>query len=272
MRHLRSLGLAIVILGARLPAAATTPTPTSTPTIEVRVRPQRARSGQTVFLSVNRTTGDVAPQWTQIAGPPVALLDAATRDPSFVAPPVAERTTLEFRLSMPPYPDTREVEVTVVPADAIAVDVQTDADGPSGGLAELGVAVDPLDLSLAGLRHELGFGPEAAVADRDAVHRVTVGRAVAAIRHRGLGSEPELVAEAGEGKAERVERDVESARPPDGPLGVGLDVHRDGVGGDDGDPDLAGVGVRRHREEEVGAWSGPPPAARRNSGRACRRR
>ncbi|HSP99981.1 MAG TPA: hypothetical protein VL049_22385 [Candidatus Dormibacteraeota bacterium] len=162
-----SLGVvgAVMLLGVG-PMAALTPTPTPTPPLVVGADPDPARSGQTVTLSASRAAGGAEPRWAQIDGPPVALAGADMLDASFTAPPVTARTTLQFRFSLPPYPDTVDLTVTVVPADAVDVVIDDDVQGPSGGQAEVGVTINPLGLSLASVRHRLAFAAEAPVSDR----------------------------------------------------------------------------------------------------------
>jgi hypothetical protein len=178
-RRAAALTGAIILLAAAAARALTptptppldpvaTPSPTPTPQTPLRVvaAPNPARGGRRVTLSANMTLFGGAPRWAQIGGEVSVTLELAdTLAATFVAPEVAQPTALQFRFSMPPLPDLRDLEVTILPTDTVAVAI-AHVSGPPGGLVEAGVTVDPLGLSVGELHHQLGFAPEAAVADR----------------------------------------------------------------------------------------------------------
>ena len=167
---LRALGRFAGIIAALLAlgtatAHATTPTPTAPPEIVAQAIPNPAREAQLVTLAANRTDFGTTPHWSQVEGPSVSLEGADTLEATFVAPSVARATTLIFSFFMPPSATSLDVEVLVLPADAVIVTI-LDAVGPPGGRADLGVVLNPVGLAVSHLRHRLGFEPAAAVADR----------------------------------------------------------------------------------------------------------
>jgi len=170
MRRLRALatlgGFSVAVaLLATAPAHATTPTPTSPPELVVQALPNPAREAQVVTLSANRTDPGSTPHWSQVEGPSVSLEGADTLQATFVAPSVARATTLVFRFFMPPFATSRDVEVLVLPADALIVAIP-ETEGAPAGFAEVGVILDPVGLEVSELHHRLGFEAAAAVADR----------------------------------------------------------------------------------------------------------
>ena len=159
MTHARATHRRWGLIGAGLilsaaPAWATTPTPTPTAVPEIHANPNPARSGQTVYLRAEHVLSE--PSWRQLSGPPVTLENSDSTEASFVAPAVAASTLLQFRFGEPPQLDSRDVDVTVLPADAVLVHLG-DGSGPAGGVAEVAVAIDPLGRAVATLRNRLTF-------------------------------------------------------------------------------------------------------------------
>lgn len=152
------------------PTVPQTATPTGTPPPpqpRITVVPNPARSGQRVTLDASGSNGSM-PHWSQTGGEvTLPLEDADSFIASFVAPPVSERASasLEFRMSTFAGTSYGFATVTLVPADAIMVQVG-EARGAPGGSAQTTVTLDPLGLAVTGLHHRIGFAPEAPIADR----------------------------------------------------------------------------------------------------------
>lgn len=148
------------------PGATVSATPTPRP--RATIFPNPARSGQRVTLDASETVTVFSPQWSQIAGDvAVAIDDADSFVASFIAPAVSAPATVrvQFALLSSTVISTLEFDVTILPADVIAVSIG-DATGPPGGIANVEVTLDPIGLAVRDVRHELSFEPEAAVADR----------------------------------------------------------------------------------------------------------
>ena len=105
-------------------------------------------------------------RWSQLDDGPIRLQieDADQLVASFVAPPVAETTTVQVVLQLTEF-DFYAQFITIMPPDTVQVVVGY-ATGPPGGTASVGVTIRPAGLAIAQVHHELGFEPAAAVADR----------------------------------------------------------------------------------------------------------
>ncbi len=165
---------------ARTPTPTDGPSPTNTvaPTVtatgtppppwpSVTVFPNPARSGQRVTLDATGSAGS-APHWSQTFGDvalPIEHADSFIA--TFVAPSVTQATpaTVQFEMSTFGGNTFATVALTLVPADAIAVNVGSVRAVP-GSSAQMEVTLDPLGLAVDSLHHEIGFAPEAAIADR----------------------------------------------------------------------------------------------------------
>lgn len=157
--------LALFLAGPVAALSSATPTATLPPPLQLRADPNPARSGQLVTLIATRGLAHAAPRWTQIEGPPVSLTAADTLAPTFVAPGVAQRTTVAFRFGVVSDVQSQTIEVVVEPADAVAV-VLPSVTVPPGSVAEIAVPVDALGFDVATLRTTIGFEAAAAVVAR----------------------------------------------------------------------------------------------------------
>ena len=151
------------------PLRTESPQPTETPefpVLRVIALPDPARSGQRVTLDGSASFGATGAHWEQDPNDAVRLQieDVNALVTSFIAPPVAGRTSVyvKLRLSELIY---YGVEITILPSDTIEVRVGY-AGGAPGGSASVDVSVRPLGLAVTEVRHELGFEPAAVVAER----------------------------------------------------------------------------------------------------------
>ena len=149
-------------------APAATPTGTQPPPWpHATVFPNPARSGQRVTLDASGSNGS-APHWSQTFGDvglPIEHADSFIA--TFIAPSVTQATSATVRFDMSTFGGNTftTFALTLVPADAIVVDVGP-ARGAPGSSAQTEITLDPLGLPVTGLHHEIGFAPEAAIADR----------------------------------------------------------------------------------------------------------
>jgi len=145
------------------------PRPTATPgfpVLRVTASPNPARSGQRVTLDGSASFAAAGAHWEQDPNDPVRVQiengDALVA--SFIAPPVDAATTVRVVLRLSEFVFYAEF-ITILPADVVQV-IVGQGTGPPGGRASFGVMLRPVGLAVTNVRHELGFEPEAAIADR----------------------------------------------------------------------------------------------------------
>ena len=151
------------------PLRTESPQPTATPefpVLRVTALPNPARSGQRVTLDGSASFGATGAYWEQDPNDAVRLQieDVNALVTSFIAPQVAERTLVLVKLRLTQF-IYYGVSITIVPSDAI--EVRVGYAGRRTGRQRIGRrAVRPLGLAVNEVRHELGFDPAGAVADR----------------------------------------------------------------------------------------------------------
>ncbi|UCG71581.1 MAG: hypothetical protein JSV45_09950 [Chromatiales bacterium] len=115
------------------------PEPEEPPPPEVDAGPDQAvKAGDVVQLQASTVDGDgriAAVNWTQRAGPAVTLSEAATSNPTLIAPPVTATTELQFELQardgrrQADSGGTDVVSVFVSPTAPVTLDFETLPDG-----------------------------------------------------------------------------------------------------------------------------------------------
>lgn len=121
--------------------------------------PQTVHSGTLVTLNGSASQdpdGDpITLQWTQVDGPMVALTNATSTNPSFVAPPVPGSTGLTFRLTVSDTQLTGDAEVVITvkngpPLCNLARPVPSVLWPPNHGMVVVGISgvTDPDDASV----------------------------------------------------------------------------------------------------------------------------
>jgi hypothetical protein len=184
-RFLLTLSISIFLqpaLAGRLAARTPTPTfgntPTPSPTSnrpvprpQIDVSPNPAHSGSTVFLNASRSTGAIrAYEWSQIDGPQVVIQDSTSPFASFVAPAVAQPTTITIRLVLFSYGGTSSgfgsVEVVILPADTVQLLLGHTVGAP-GDTASFAATFHSAGVATTGIDHEIAFEPTAPIALAD---------------------------------------------------------------------------------------------------------